>query len=72
MIKNLPASAGDTRDVGSVPASGKIPWTEEPGGPSVGLQRDGHDWAEEHIEHMVLKSKSGAGWSLSNILATYL
>ena len=45
--KNLPASAGDTRDVGSIPSSGrsleeemashssvlvwKIPWAEEPG-----------------------------------------
>ena len=48
MVKNLPASAVDIRDVGSTPASGrspggrngnplqyscwKIPWTEEPGG----------------------------------------
>ena len=48
MIKNPPASAGDIRDVGSIPGSGrsprggngnplhilawKIPWTEEPGG----------------------------------------
>ena len=45
MVKNLPASAGDARDVGSIPGSGrspvvgngnpfqgswKIPWTEEP------------------------------------------
>ena len=48
MIKNLPASAGDIRNVGSIPGSGRslggghathsstlawrIPWTEEPGG----------------------------------------
>ena len=48
MVKNLPASEGDMRDAGSIPASGrstgegrathssilvwKIPWTEEPGG----------------------------------------
>ena len=48
MIKNLPASAGDIRDVGSVTGSEdpleegvaahsrilawRIPWTEEPGG----------------------------------------
>ena len=47
MIKNLPANAGDTRDVGLIPGLGrspgegnathssiltwKIPWTEEPG-----------------------------------------
>ena len=48
MVKNLPASAGDARDAGLTPGSGrlprvgnhnqlqyfclKIPWTEEPGG----------------------------------------
>ena len=26
MVKNLPANAGDLRDVGSVPGVGKIPW----------------------------------------------
>ena len=26
VIKNLSASAGDVRDVGSIPKSGKIPW----------------------------------------------
>ena len=48
MVKNPPANAGDLRDAGSIPGSGKplegglskplgilawrIPWTEEPGG----------------------------------------
>ena len=48
MVKNLPANAGDMRDVGSIPGSGRsleeevanhssvlawrIPWTKEPGG----------------------------------------
>ena len=48
VVKNLPASAGDLRDTGSIPGSGippgegngthssilawEIPWTEEPGG----------------------------------------
>ena len=48
MVKNLPASAGDVRDVGSIPGSEdpleegmathfrilawRIPWTEEPSG----------------------------------------
>jgi len=48
VVKNLPASAGDARDVGSIPGSGgpprigngyplqcsclENPWTEEPGG----------------------------------------
>ena len=47
MVKNLPTNAGDARDMGSAPGSGKslkeelaphysilawkIPWTEEPG-----------------------------------------
>ena len=48
MVKNPPGSAGDVRDVGSIPGLGRspagghathssilawrIPWTEEPGG----------------------------------------
>jgi len=48
VVKNLPANAGNIRDMGSIPGSGrslekemaahssilawKIPWTEEPGG----------------------------------------
>ena len=43
MMENLPASAGAIRGVGPVPVSGKIPWTEEPGGQSVGLQRVRHE-----------------------------
>ena len=51
MVKNLPANAGDTRDLGLIPGSGRspgvgnathssilaweIPWTEEPGGATV-------------------------------------
>ena len=47
VLKNLPANAGDVRDIGSIPGSGRspgggiatdssilawrIPWTEEPG-----------------------------------------
>jgi len=26
VVKNLPANAGDIRDVGSVPGSGRYPW----------------------------------------------
>ena len=49
MVQNPPANAGDARDTGSIPGTGrfpgegngnslhtlawKIPWTEEPGGP---------------------------------------
>ena len=48
VVKNLPANAGDVREVGSIPGLGRplaegmathssilawrIPWTEEPGG----------------------------------------
>ena len=54
MVKNLPANAGDIRDVGSIPGktlgggntthssilAQRIPWTEEPGRlQSVGSQR---------------------------------
>ena len=57
MVKNLPANAGDARDlglIGKVPWSsewqpitvflpGESPWTEEPGGlKSMGSQRVGH------------------------------
>ena len=31
VVKNLSANAGDTRDMGLIPGSGRIPWTEEPG-----------------------------------------
>ena len=57
MVKDLPASAGDTGDVSLISGSEKppgegygnllqleIPWIEEPGGlQSMGLQRVGHD-----------------------------
>ena len=58
VVKNLPANAGGTRDMGSIPGSGRfpgvgsgsssilawgIPWTEEPGGiRSIGLHRVRH------------------------------
>ena len=55
VVKNPPANAGDIRDAGLIPGSGRslggghgnpwrIPWTEEPGGlRSTGSQRAGHD-----------------------------
>ena len=59
VVKSLPANAGDTRDVGLTPGSGrspgvgkawkiawKIPWTEEPSGlQSIYI---GYIWATEH------------------------
>ena len=56
MIKNLPAKAGNTRDVGSIPGSGRPP-REGNGNPiqysclgnPVGSQRVGHDcWTHIH------------------------
>ena len=59
VVKNQPASAGDIKDMGSIPGSGRsrgehgnplhfialrIPWTEEPDGLQfIGLQTVGHD-----------------------------
>ena len=58
VVKSLPANAGNIRDSGSIPGSGRslggghgnplqywgIPWTEEPGGlQSTRSQRVGHD-----------------------------
>ena len=59
VVKNLPASVGDIRDIGSIPVSleegmvshssvlaWRTPWTEEPGGlQSLGSQRVGQDSA---------------------------
>ena len=63
MVKNLPVGAGDARDVGSVPGSGRspgvgmtthssilagiIPWTEEP----VGLQCMGSQRVRHEYAH---------------------
>ena len=67
MVKNLPASAGDSRDMGSnfqedpleegVTTHSsvlvwRIPRTEEPGGlQSVGSRRVGHDWCDFVCAH---------------------
>ena len=64
VVKKPPAKAGDIRDMGLIPGSGRspggghgnpcilawrIPWTEEPGGlQSIWLQRVGFNWATEH------------------------
>ena len=29
VIKNLPANAGETREVGSIPGSGRFPWRKK-------------------------------------------
>ena len=65
MVKNLPATAGDVRDLGLIPGSGRspgeengnhsgilawrIPWTEEP----AGLQtiRIRHNWSDLTLTH---------------------
>ena len=56
VVKNPPANAGDIKDMGSIPGSGRSSrgehnnplqcsaWTGEPGGlPSMGSHRVGHD-----------------------------
>ena len=59
VVKNIPANAGDIRDAGLIPRSGRspggeqptpvfwpgeFPWTEEPGRlQSMGSQRVGHN-----------------------------
>ena len=55
VVENMPANAGDIRDMGSIPGSGsfqgnfsilawKIPWAEDSGGlQSIGWQRVRHD-----------------------------
>ena len=58
MVKNLPANAGDAREVGLIPGSGRshssilaweIPGTEQPGGlRSMESLREGPDLATEH------------------------
>ena len=62
MVKNSPANAGDTRDMGSMPGLGRSPgeekWQRTPiflPGKSHGLRsligwghRVGHDWVTEH------------------------
>ena len=44
MVKNMPASAGDTRDMGSIPGSGKSPG--EGNGNSSILAKE-NPWTEE-------------------------
>ena len=62
VVKNLPANAGDMRDIWSLDQDDlreegkatqssilawRIPWIEEPGGlQSTGSQRVGHDWSD--------------------------
>ena len=77
MVKNLLASAGDIRDVGSVPVSleegmithssvlsWRIPWTGEPGGlPSMGLHRVGHVYVHKHThKEQHLNLWTANGW----------
>ena len=65
LVKNLPASAGDTRDMGLIPGLGrspgegngyhsnilawKIPWTEEPGWATLHGVTKSWAWLSAHI-----------------------
>ena len=68
--KSLPASAGDRRDAGLIPMSGRerlltavfLPgesqWTEAPGGlQSIGSQRAGHDSSDLARRHACIQRK---------------
>ena len=76
MVKNQPDSAGDIRDAGSTPGSGRSPWgghgiplqysclenPMDPGGLQfVGFQRVGHDWVHTHTQHEIEKTIFLAG-----------
>ena len=78
VVRNLPASAGDTGDAGLIPGSGisthssilawEIPWTEEPGGLQfMGLQRVGQDLvtACRHTCYYKILTIGVIGWGLS-------
>ena len=54
VVKNLPASAGDTGDMGSIPGLGRYPG-EEKGYP---LQYSGLENAMDYIVHGVAKSQT--------------
>ena len=70
MVKNPPASAGNIRDVSSIPGSGRslgegnssilaweIPWTDESGGlQSMGLGRVRHNLATKQQQFFVYSS----------------
>ena len=79
VVKNLPANAGDIRDLGDPiygqgrsPGGGhscalawRIPWTEEPGRlQSIGLQRVGHNWSELAHTHMLIVTHPQAKWHI--------
>ena len=54
VIKNLPASAGDTKDVGSIPELGRSPLE----GNGYPLQYSGLENSMDYIVHGVTKSKN--------------
>ena len=64
MVKNLPASAGDTRDVSLIPGSGRPPGVgnEAPGGlQSVGVAKVGH-WVTEHMHYYKINLGRPSVW----------
>ena len=46
IVKNLPANAGTTGDVGSIPGVGKIPWRRKWQPASVFLPGKSHGWLQ--------------------------
>ena len=58
VVKNLPANAGDARDVGSIPRLGRVPWSRKwqptpvflPG-KSYGQSTEGHSpWGRKDLD----------------------
>ena len=86
VVKNLPANAGDVRNIGLIPGSGRspgegngnhssilawrIPWTEEPG-PPIGSQRIGHDWSD--LAHSTSEyPQSCFSWNFPHLLSKWI
>ena len=88
MVKNLPVNAGDARDMGLIPGSGRSPGvencnplhsclenskTEEPGGLQLmELQRVGHDWVTEHYSYNLFHMDSGGSGLVVKLCPTLL
>ena len=55
MVKNLPANAGDVRDTGSMPGSGKFPGGGHGNALQYSCQRI--PWTDKPIVHSVTKNQ---------------
>ena len=77
MVKNLPANAGDAREVGLIPGSGRshssilaweIPGTEQPGGlRSMESLREGPALATEHANTVLTSGGKRGPYDLQHL-----